>query len=30
MEIARAHGQGGWRSQNFVFGKTAKEAKESE
>lgn len=30
LEIARANIQGGWRSQNFVFGKTAIEAKESE
>ena len=30
MKIARAHGQGGWKSQNFVFGKVTKETKESE
>nr|DAY63012.1 MAG TPA: zinc-ribbon family protein [Caudoviricetes sp.] len=30
LEIARANIQGGWGSQNFVFGKTAIEAKESE
>lgn len=30
LEIARAHVQGGWRSQGFTFGKTAKETKESE
>mgnify|MGYP004477034719 CR=1 FL=1 len=30
MEIARAHVQGGWKSQGFAFGKVTKEAKERE
>ena len=29
-KIARAHIKNGWASQNFVFGKTAKETKEPE